>query len=118
MLYDTGISMSPAIDLGQVEGAFIQGMGHFLGEAIVYRPDGTLVTADTWEYKVPCSHDVPQVFNTTLLSSSPCPASFLGAKAVGEPPICLASVVIFAIRDAATLSGRRARKRASGVGFA
>ena len=111
VVYDTGVSMSPEIDLGQVEGAFIQGMGHFLGEAIVYRPDGTLVTADTWEYKVPCSHDVPQVFNTTLLSSSPCPASFLGAKAVGEPPICLASVVMFAIRDAVGAARQGAGER-------
>ena len=61
---------------------------------------GPQVTRDTWEYKVPCSLDIPLQFNTTLLPGAPAPHAFLGAKATGEPPVCLAAAVLFAIKQA------------------
>eukprot|EP01052_Picozoa_sp_SAG31_P013868 SAG31_NODE_846_length_11539_cov_70.858392_2_plen_315_part_00 len=101
VLYDAGKSLSPLIDIGQVEGAFLIGVGHFLTEAIEYDPDnGALLTIDTWEYKPPQSLDIPIVWNTTLLPHAPNPTGFLGSKVVGEPPLICSCAVFFAIKEA------------------
>ena len=101
ILYDAGKSLSPLVDMGQVEGAFIIGVGHLTTEALEYSPEtGELLTFDTWEYKPPQSLDIPIVWNTTLLPHAPNPSGFLGSKVVGEPPLICANAVLFAIKDA------------------
>jgi len=101
ILYDAGKSLSPLVDLGQVEGAFIIGLGHFLTEALEYdAKTGALKTFDTWEYKPPCSTDIPIEWNVTLQANVPAPHGFLGSKATGEPPLLLANSVFFAVKRA------------------
>ncbi|KAG1648953.1 Xanthine dehydrogenase [Nymphon striatum] len=101
MLYDCGDSMSPAIDIGQIEGAFVMGIGLMMSEQMKYDPkNGELLTKNTWEYKPPTTKDIPIQFNITLLKNTPNPLGVLGSKATGEPPLCMSSSVLFAIRDA------------------
>ena len=78
LLYDCGKSLSPEIDLGQVEGAFMIGVGHFLTEGLEYdSKSGALKTFDTWEYKPPQSLDIPIEWNTTLLKDVVNTAGFM-----------------------------------------
>lgn len=101
LVYDCGISMNPALDIGQIEGAFVMGIGLYLEEEVVYsRASGDLLTCGTWEYKPPCSHDVPEKFKVTLLDNDKAKHGVLGSKATGEPPYALASSVYFAVKDA------------------
>jgi xanthine dehydrogenase/oxidase len=101
LLYDCGKSLSPEIDIGQVEGAFVIGLGHFLTEALRYDDQtGELQTFDTWEYKPPQSLDIPIEWHTTLLKDITNPAGFMGSKAVGEPPLLLSAAVFHALKQA------------------
>lgn len=101
LLYDCGQSLSPEIDLGQVEGSFIIGVGHFLTEGLEYdSTTGALSTFDTWEYKPPQSLDIPIKWSTTLLKDVKNPTGFHGSKAVGEPPLLMATSVFMAIKQA------------------
>jgi len=100
ILYDCGISMNPAIDVGQIEGGFVQGLGWHLTEDIVYEPDGTLLTNGTWEYKPPSSKDIPIQLNVKLLKNSTDENCVLSAKAVGEPPLTVSCVALFAVQHA------------------
>ncbi len=100
LLHDVGASINPALDIGQVEGAFIQGMGWLTTEELVYDPDGRLTTHAPATYKIPVASDTPPVFNTRLhLRENPTP-SIYRSKAVGEPPLMLAISVYSAILDA------------------
>ena len=109
ILYDAGKSLNPALDIGQVEGAFIQGVGNLTTEQVVYEDDGTLFTYGTWDYKPPCSKTIPVDFRVTLLSSPRRsaqtgelldPAGIQSSKSTGEPPLVLSSTVFFAIKHA------------------
>ncbi|CAD7078522.1 unnamed protein product [Hermetia illucens] len=101
ILEDTGESLSPSIDIGQIEGAFIMGVGYWLTEKLVFnRQTGELLTNRTWNYKPPGVKDIPIDFRITLLQNSPNPAGFLRSKATGEPAICLSVSVLFALRRA------------------
>jgi len=100
VLFDCGISMNPAIDLGQIEGGFVQGLGLHLTEDILYTEDGQPVCDGTWEYKPPSSKDIPIQFNVTLLKNSQNAQGLLSSKAVGEPPLCMAAVGLFAVQHA------------------
>ncbi|XP_037902815.1 xanthine dehydrogenase-like isoform X2 [Hermetia illucens] len=101
ILEDTGESLSPIIDVGQIEGAFIMGVGYWLTEKLVFnRQSGELLTNRTWTYKPPGAKDIPIDFRITLLQNSPNPAGFLRSKATGEPASCLAISVLFALRHA------------------
>jgi xanthine dehydrogenase/oxidase len=92
LLYDCGQSLSPEIDIGQVEGSFIIGVGHFLTEGLEYdSTTGALSTFDSWEYKPPQSLDIPIKWATTLLKDVKNPTGFHGSKAVGEPPLLMAT---------------------------
>jgi xanthine dehydrogenase/oxidase len=105
ILYDAGKSLSPLIDIGQVEGAFMIGAGHFLSEAMEYNEEtGELMTIDTWEYKPPQSLDIPIEWNTVLLPHAPNPSGFLGSKVVGEPPLICSCAVLFAVKEAVLAS--------------
>lgn len=101
LLHDAGRSLNPAVDIGQVEGAFIQGMGWLTCEELVWHPQtGMLSTHAPSTYKIPTANDCPAVFNTRLFHRANAQDSIHRSKAVGEPPLLLAFSVFFAIRDA------------------
>ncbi len=109
LLQDCGRSLNPAIDLGQIEGAFVQGMGWLTAEELWWDAEGRLRTHGPSTYKIPGSRDVPPVFNVRILADAPNrEATIFRSKAVGEPPLMLAISVFLAIRDAiASVAGHR-----------
>jgi xanthine dehydrogenase large subunit len=101
LLEDCGKSLNPAIDLGQIEGAFVQGMGWLTSEELWWDEKGRLKTHGPSTYKIPGSRDVPPIFNVRILENAPNrEATVFRSKAVGEPPLMLAISVWLAIRDA------------------
>jgi xanthine dehydrogenase large subunit len=101
LLQDCGRSLNPAIDLGQIEGAFVQGMGWLTTEELWWDAEGHLRTHGPSTYKIPGSRDVPGVFNARILADAPNREdTIFRSKAVGEPPLMLAISVFLAIRDA------------------
>jgi xanthine dehydrogenase large subunit len=100
LLHDVGASINPAIDIGQVEGAFIQGMGWLTTEELVYDAKGRLTTHAPATYKIPVASDVPEIFNTRLHQRPNPTPSIYRSKAVGEPPLMLGISVYSAILDA------------------
>ena len=104
---DVGESLNPAIDVGQVEGGFVQGMGWVALEELKWgdkdngwiRP-GHLFTKGPGAYKIPSVNDIPPDFRVSLLKNSSNPRAVYSSKAVGEPPLLLANSVFFAIKDA------------------
>ncbi len=106
LLQDAGTSLNPALDIGQIEGAFIQGMGWLTMEELVWHPAdgsakaGTLTTHAPSTYKIPTANDCPAVLNTRLFNRPNVRDSIHRSKAVGEPPLLLPFSVFFAIRDA------------------
>ena len=102
LVQDCGRSLNPAIDRGQIEGAFVQGMGWLTSEELWWDAQGRLRTIGPNTYKIPGSRDVPPIFEARLLESAPNRAdSIFRSKAVGEPPLLLAAAVWNALRDAA-----------------
>ncbi|KAK7788687.1 hypothetical protein R5R35_008349 [Gryllus longicercus] len=100
IVMDLGESLNPAIDIGQIEGGFIQGYGLFTLEEPIVSPNGTLLTRGPGTYKLPGFSDIPAVFNVSLLKGASNPRAVYSSKAVGEPPLFLASSIFFAIKDA------------------
>jgi xanthine dehydrogenase large subunit len=101
ILHDVGRSLNPAIDLGQIEGGFVQGMGWLTTEELVFDGEGRLSTHAPSTYKIPCASDVPADFRVNLFASAGNPANTIyRSKAVGEPPLMLALSVFSAITDA------------------
>ncbi len=100
LLHDAGNSINPAIDIGQIEGAFIQGMGWLTCEELWWNDAGRLMTHAPSTYKIPAVNDCPPVFNTRLFHNPNREETVLRSKAVGEPPLLLGFSVFFAIRDA------------------
>ena len=109
VLYDAGRSLNPAIDIGQVEGAFIQGMGWLTTEELWWNPGGSLKTHAPSTYKIPAVSDCPRDFRVKLYDNTDlnatATASIHRSKAVGEPPLLLSFSVFFAIRDAVSAVG-------------
>ncbi|CAN5607784.1 xanthine dehydrogenase molybdopterin binding subunit [soil metagenome] len=106
ILQDAGKSLNPAVDIGQVEGAFIQGMGWLTTEELVGHPQsGKLTTHAPSTYKIPTANDCPPVFNVKLFEGPNFEDSIHRSKAVGEPPLLLPFSVFFAIRDAVSAAG-------------
>jgi xanthine dehydrogenase large subunit len=99
-LYDAGQSLNPAIDIGQVEGAFIQGIGWLTTEELWWNEDGKLMTHAPSTYKIPGVSDCPQDFRVRLFQNRNVEDAIHRSKAVGEPPLLLSFSVFFAIRDA------------------
>jgi xanthine dehydrogenase large subunit len=104
-LYDAGRSLNPAIDIGQVEGAFIQGMGWLTTEELWWNPAGKLMTHAPSTYKIPGVSDCPEDFRVRLYDNANVEDSIHRSKAVGEPPLLLPFSVFFAIRDAISSAG-------------
>jgi xanthine dehydrogenase large subunit len=101
ILQDVGSSINPAIDIGQIEGAFVQGAGWLTHEELCWDDKGRLTTDGPATYKIPAIGDMPLEFNVALLEDSPNEvATVYHSKAVGEPPLMLAMSVFAAIRDA------------------
>ena len=106
LVQDCGTSLNPAIDLGQIEGAFVQGQGWFTCEELWWDKEGRLRTVGPSTYKIPGSRDVPPVFNVKLLENAPSKeATIFRSKAVGEPPLMLATAVWTALKDAIASTG-------------
>ncbi len=126
VVYDAGISLNPAVDVGQVEGGFVQGLGYVTSEALSYQPadsptepsptrpaPGALYTVNTWEYKPPATQSIPlqlnvRLFPRELAPPSTEPGELLSSKEIGEPPMTLAVSAFFAIKQA-VLAARRDR---------
>ena len=100
LLHDAGHSINPAIDIGQIEGAFIQGMGWLTMEELWWDKEGKLMTSTPSTYKIPAVHDCPADFRVRLFKNANHEDTILRSKAVGEPPLLLPFSVFFAIRDA------------------
>uniref|UniRef100_UPI001F00020D xanthine dehydrogenase molybdopterin binding subunit n=1 Tax=Oryzibacter oryziterrae TaxID=2766474 RepID=UPI001F00020D len=100
IVHDCGKSLNPAIDIGQIEGAFVQGMGWVTTEELVWDDKGRLRTHAPSTYKIPCASDVPAEFNVTLFENSNREETIYSSKAVGEPPFMHGCAVFSAIFDA------------------
>lgn len=106
LLHDVGRSLNPAVDVGQIEGAFIQGMGWLTMEELVWHPQtGRLLTHAPSTYKIPTANDCPPQFDVQLFANANAEDSIHRSKAVGEPPLLLAFSVFLAIRDAVSAVG-------------
>jgi len=107
ILQDCGASLNPAVDLGQIEGAFVQGMGWLTCEELWWDKSGRLRTVGPSTYKIPGSRDVPPAFNVSILDGAPnAEETVFRSKAVGEPPLMLAVSVWLALRDAVASCGK------------
>ena len=100
ILHDAGRSLNPALDIGQIEGGFVQGMGWLTTEELVFDAKGRLATHAPSTYKIPVASDVPADFRVALLDEPNRAATIYRSKAVGEPPLMLAISVYSAILDA------------------
>lgn len=98
--YDCGQSLNPAVDIGQIEGGFVQGLGFSLTEERVLDTAGRNLSAGTWEYKPPSALDITIKFNVFLMDNLPNKVGVLKSKASGEPPYSLAFSVYFAVKNA------------------
>ncbi|MXX15956.1 MAG: xanthine dehydrogenase molybdopterin binding subunit [Gammaproteobacteria bacterium] len=106
ILHDVGRSINPAIDIGQIEGGFIQGLGWLTCEELKWDREGRLLTDGPATYKIPAISDTPPVFNTQLLTEAEnSEETVFRSKAVGEPPLMLAISAWCAIRDAVAAVG-------------
>jgi xanthine dehydrogenase large subunit len=110
ILHDVGRSLNPAIDLGQVEGGFVQGVGWLTSEELWWNESGRLMTHAPSTYKIPVASDVPADFRVQLWARGEnTEDSIHRSKAVGEPPLMLAISAFLAIKDAvAAASGYEA----------
>ena len=106
ILHDVGRSINPAIDVGQIEGGFVQGMGWLTTEQLVWNDKGHLSTHAPSTYKIPATGDVPEHFKVTLWPEPNREDNVFGSKAVGEPPFMLAISVFEALRDAVAQARR------------
>jgi len=100
ILHDVGRSINPAIDIGQIEGGFVQGMGWLTTEQLVWNDNGHLSTHAPSTYKIPATGDIPGHFVVDLWPEPNREDNVFGSKAVGEPPFMLAISVFEALRDA------------------
>ena len=100
ILQDAGCSINPAIDIGQIEGGFVQGMGWLTTEQLVWNDKGVLNTHAPSTYKIPATGDIPEHFKVDFWHEANREDNVFGSKAVGEPPFMLAISVYEALRDA------------------
>jgi xanthine dehydrogenase large subunit len=105
ILHDVGRSINPAIDVGQIEGGFVQGMGWLTTEQLVWNDKGYLQTHAPSTYKIPATGDIPEHFRVDLWPEANREDNVHGSKAVGEPPFMLAISVFEALRDAVSQAG-------------
>jgi xanthine dehydrogenase large subunit len=113
IVHDVGRSLNPALDLGQIEGGFLQGMGWLTTEELWWDEGGALQTHAPSTYKIPVASDMPEVLNVSLFASGRNREPTIHrSKAVGEPPLMLAISVFHAIKDAVgSVGGHRLSPR-------
>ncbi|XP_055877784.1 uncharacterized protein LOC106061888 isoform X2 [Biomphalaria glabrata] len=100
IMADFGESMNPTVDIGQIEGSFVMGLGAYLTEEVLYdKVSGVVLNDGTWEYKPPTTKDIPIDWRIHLLPDAPNANGILSSKAVGEPPIGLAVGALLAIKS-------------------
>ena len=107
ILHDAGASLNPALDIGQVEGGFVQGAGWLTMEELVWDEAGRLRTHAPSTYKIPACSDRPEIFNVDLWDGENRSETIYRSKAVGEPPFMLGMSAFFAISDAIAACGTR-----------
>jgi xanthine dehydrogenase large subunit len=105
ILHDTGASLNPALDIGQIEGAYVQGAGWLTTEELVWDDQGNLKTHAPSTYKIPAVSDRPAVFNVTLWGRENGEDTVGKSKAVGEPPLMLGISALMALSDAVAACG-------------
>ncbi|MGG1946632.1 xanthine dehydrogenase molybdopterin binding subunit [Trinickia sp. NRRL B-1857] len=110
LLHDVGRSINPAIDIGQIEGGFIQGMGWLTTEALWWNREGRLMTHAPSTYKIPAVSDTPATFDVRLYANENAEPTVFRSKAVGEPPLLLAFSVFLALRDAVAAASTDRRR--------
>ncbi|XP_070580916.1 xanthine dehydrogenase/oxidase-like [Ptychodera flava] len=112
IVMDVGESLNPALDIGQIEGAFVQGYGLYASEELRYSKEGKLLTKGPGMYRIPQIGDIPSQFNVTLLKRAPCKVGLYSSKGIGEPAIHMGFGAHLAIKDA--ISSARADARIDG----
>ena len=105
ILHDTGTSVNTALDIGQIEGAFVQGAGWLTTEELVWDAKGRLTTHAPSTYKIPAASDRPEIFNVALFTQANREDTVGKSKAVGEPPFNLGIAVFLALSDAISACG-------------
>jgi xanthine dehydrogenase large subunit len=105
ILHDTGTSLNPAIDIGQIEGAYVQGAGWLTTEELVWDAKGALRTHAPSTYKIPACSDRPRIFNVALWDRPNREDTVGKSKAVGEPPLMLGISAFLALSDAVATAG-------------
>jgi xanthine dehydrogenase large subunit len=105
ILHDCGASLNPAIDMGQIEGGFVQGAGWLTTEELVWTEDGRLATHAPSTYKIPACSDRPRAFNVALWDGANREDTIYRSKAVGEPPLMLGISALMALSDACAACG-------------
>jgi len=100
IVYDCGRSLNQAVDIGQIEGGFIMGLGYLTSERVEFDDNGLLQSIGSWEYKPPLAQDIPSIFNVTLLAKAANKQGILRSKAVGEPSLVLSHSIYFALKNA------------------
>jgi xanthine dehydrogenase large subunit len=111
ILHDVGRSLNPAIDIGQIEGGFVQGLGWLTTEELVYDREGRLRTHAPSTYKIPVASDIPEDFRVALWDGANARDTIYASKAVGEPPVMLAIAAFAALADACEAAERGAGAR-------
>ncbi len=105
ILHDCGASLNPALDIGQIEGGYVQGAGWLTMEELVWDDSGALKTHAPATYKIPCASDAPEVFNVALWDGENPSETIYRSKAVGEPPLMLGISALMALSDAVASCG-------------
>lgn len=105
ILHDVGQSINPAIDIGQIEGGFVQGMGWLTAEELIWDNAGKLASNSPANYKIPTAHDLPKLWQVKLFERKNSEQTIYNSKAVGEPPFMLAASVWCAINNAVASLG-------------
>ncbi|KAK6190386.1 hypothetical protein SNE40_002268 [Patella caerulea] len=100
IVFDVGTSLNPAIDIGQIEGAFVMGHGLHMLEHLKVTPSGTLLTKGPGNYKIPSVGNIPKVFNVSMLKGKPNKRAVYSSKAIGEAPMILSLSIFLAAKSA------------------
>jgi xanthine dehydrogenase large subunit len=107
ILQDAGKAINPALELGQIEGGFVQGQGWLTMEEVNWKPNGQITTTSPSTYKIPAASDIPKKFNVEIFKQGKNKENVVNkSKTTGEPPLMLAMSVFFAIKDAIASIGK------------
>ncbi len=107
ILHDAGKAINPALELGQIEGGFVQGQGWLTMEEVNWSSNGKITTVSPSTYKIPAVSDMPKKFNVEIFKKGKNKENVVNkAKTTGEPPLMLAMSVFYAIKDAVASVGK------------